>query len=147
MSDRKSSNEHVKAPFHMAFPVKSLGITKMFYNEVLGCRIGRSSDHWMDFDFFGNQISAHISNNSITDHATSLVDDIEVPLRHFGVILDLEEWKNLSEKLKVAGVEFVIEPQVRYKGKVGEQHIMFLYDPSGNALEFKAFSNPGEVFE
>lgn len=137
----------MKAPFHLAFPVKSLGVTKMFYHEVLGCPIGRSSDNWVDFDFFGNQISAHISNNSISDDTTSIVDEIEVPLRHFGVILSLDEWKKLADKLKVAGAEFVIEPQVRYKGKVGEQHIMFLYDPSGNALEFKAFTNPEDMFE
>ena len=137
----------MKAPFHLAFPVKSLGVTKMFYHEVLGCEIGRSSDHWMDFDFFGNQISAHVSNNSVTELATSMVDDIEVPLRHFGVILSLDDWKKLAEKLKVAGIEFVMEPQIRYKGKIGEQHIMFLYDPSGNALEFKAFTNPDEMFE
>ena len=137
----------MKAPFHMAFPVKSLGVTKMFYHEVLGCQIGRSSDHWMDFDFFGNQISAHVSNNSTSEESTSMVDDIEVPLRHFGVILGVDEWKKLAEKLKVAGAEFVIEPQVRYKGKAGEQHIMFLHDPSGNALEFKAFTNPEGMFE
>ena len=131
----------------MAFPVKSLGVTKMFYHEVLGCPIGRSSDNWVDFDFFGNQISAHISSNSISDDTTSIVDEIEVPLRHFGVILNLDDWKKLADKLKVAGAEFVIEPQVRYKGKVGEQHIMFLYDPSGNALEFKAFTNPDDMFE
>lgn len=137
----------MKAPFHLAFPVKSLGVTKMFYHEVLGCPIGRSSDNWVDFDFFGNQISAHICSNSISDDTTSIVDEIEVPLRHFGVILNLDDWKKLADKLKVAGAEFVIEPQVRYKGKVGEQHIMFLYDPSGNALEFKAFTNPDDMFE
>ena len=141
------SEEDMKAPFHLAFPVKSLGVTKMFYHEVLGCEIGRSCEHWMDFDFFGNQISAHVSNNSITELATSMVDDIEVPMRHFGVILSLDDWKKLAEKLKVAGIEFVMEPQIRYKGMTGEQHIMFLYDPSGNALEFKAFTNPNEVFE
>lgn len=134
------------APFHLAFPVKSLGVTKMFYNEILGCKVGRSSERWMDFDFFGNQISAHISNTSIKDTETSKVDGKDVPLRHFGAVLDLESWKNLSKKLQVAGVEFVIEPQIRFKGEVGEQHIMFLYDPSGNALEFKAFTNPHEIF-
>lgn len=136
----------MKAQFHLAFPVKSLGVTKMFYNEVLGCDIGRASDKWMDFDFFGHQISAHVSSSEIADKEKSLVDGKEVPLRHFGVILDLEQWNELAEKLKVAGVEFVLEPQVRYKGEVGEQHIMFLYDPSGNALEFKAFSNSEEIF-
>lgn len=132
-------------PFHLAFPVKSLGVTKMFYNEILGCKIGRSTDRWMDFDFFGNQISAHVSSNSIHSAETSVVDGKEVPIRHFGAVLDIETWKGLAEKLKVAGVEFVIDPQIRYKGEVGEQHIMFLYDPSGNALEFKSFSNIGEM--
>ena len=136
----------MKAPFHLAFPVKSLGVTKMFYNEVLGCKIGRQSENWMDFDFFGHQISAHISGNEVIDEEKSIVDGKEVPLRHFGVILELDKWKNLAEKLKVAGVEFVLDPQVRYKGEVGEQYMMFLYDPSGNALEFKAFTNPDEIF-
>lgn len=133
-------------PFHLAFPVKSLGITKMFYSEVLGCKIGRSTEHWMDFDFFGHQLSAHVTNNALDNSDLSEVDGKEVPLRHFGVVLELEDWKHLAEKLKVAGIEFVIEPQVRYNGEVGEQHIMFIYDPSGNALEFKAFSNPENIF-
>ena len=132
-------------PFHLAFPVKSLGVTKMFYNEILGCEIGRSTDHWMDFDFFGNQISAHVSRNSVQDAERSEVDGTKVPLRHFGAVLDMETWNSLAEKLKVAGVEFVIEPQIRYQGEVGEQHIMFLYDPSGNALEFKSFANIDEM--
>ena len=135
----------MKFPFHLAFPVKSLGVTKMFYNEILGCKIGRSTDRWMDFDFFGNQISAHVSKNAIQSAETSVVDDKEVPLRHFGAVLDVESWNQLAEKLRVAGVEFVIEPQLRFKGEKGEQHIMFLYDPSGNALEFKAFSNMEEM--
>ena len=136
----------MNVPFHLAFPVKSLGVTKMFYNEVLGCKIGRSTEQWMDFDFFGHQLSAHICKNSIQDSDMSEVDGKEVPLRHFGVVLKLDEWSRLAEKLKVAGVEFVIEPQIRYKGEIGEQHIMFLYDPSGNALEFKAFTNTDEIF-
>ena len=137
----------MNAPFHLAFPVKSLGVTKMFYNEVLGCRIGRTSDRWIDFDFFGNQISAHVSDNSLHDQEFNDVDGNAVPLRHFGAVLDLDTWKILAEKLRVAGVEFVIDPQIRYKGEIGEQHIMFLYDPSGNALEFKALTNPEEIFK
>lgn len=136
----------MNAQFHLAFPVKSLGVTKMFYNEVLGCKIGRHSENWMDFDFFGHQISAHVSNKEILDSETSDVGGRQVPLRHFGVILNLDLWKDLAEKLKVAGIEFVLDPQVRYKGEVGEQHIMFIYDPSGNALEFKAFTHPDEIF-
>lgn len=134
------------APFHLAFPVKSIGVTKMFYHEVLGCNIGRSTEHFMDFDFFGHQLSAHVSEDPVMDDATSKVDGKEVPLRHFGVVLNKNEWEILAEKLKVAGVEFILEPQVRYEGEVGEQFIMFLYDPSGNALEFKAFTNPDEIF-
>lgn len=136
----------MKAPFHLAFPVQSLGITKMFYHEVLGCEIGRSTDHWMDFDFFGNQISAHVSKSQIHETETSEVDGKAVPLRHFGAVLSLEEWKKLAEKCKVAGVEFVLHPQVRFEGEKGEQHIMFFHDPNGNALEFKAFTNPEEMF-
>ncbi len=130
----------------MAFPVKSLGVTKMFYNEVLGCPIGRQSETWMDFNFFGNQISAHLSSNLDQGQEKSVVDGQELPLRHFGVILELEDWRQLAEKLKVAGVEFEVAPQIRYRGEVGEQHVMFLYDPSGNALEFKAFTRPDDMF-
>lgn len=136
----------MKAPFHLAFPVKSLTVTKMFYNEILGCPIGRSSDNWMDFDFFGNQISAHVADNMERDSDTSLVDGTSVPLRHFGAILNIDQWKQLSEKLKIAGVEFILEPQIRFEGKPGEHHFMFLYDPSGNALEFKSFSEPNEIY-
>jgi uncharacterized protein len=136
----------MKAAFHMAFPVKSLGITKMFYNEVLGCPIGRSSDHWVDFNFFGHQISAHLSLEMENEVEMTEVEGKKVPLRHFGAILSLEDWTQLAHTLKVSGTEFIIEPQVRYKGKKGEQHIMFVYDPSGNALEFKAFSNDNEIF-
>ena len=135
------------APFHLAFPVKSIGVTKMFYSEVLGCKVGRSTDCRMDFDFFGHQLYAHVSKNPTQDFDMSEVDGKEVPLRHFGVVLDLGAWYKLAEKLKVAGVEFVIEPRIRYKGEPGEQHIMFLYDPSGNALEFKAFKNPEMIYK
>ncbi len=136
----------MKAPFHLAFPVNNLTVTKMFYNEVLDCPIGRSAENWIDFDFFGNQISADESSNMEQDFETSIVNEKHVPLRHFGAILDIDLWKNLSEKLKVAGVEFILEPQIRYKGQRGEQHIMFFYDPSRNALELKSFTNPEEIF-
>lgn len=136
----------MKAAFHLAFPVKSLGVTKMFYNEVLGCPIGRSSDHWVDFNFFGHQISAHLSLEMDNEVEMTEVEGKKVPLRHFGAILSMEDWTQLAQTLKVSGTEFIIEPQVRYKGKKGEQHIMFVYDPSGNALEFKAFSDDSEIF-
>lgn len=119
----------------------------MFYHEVLGCPIGRFSDNWIDFDFFGNQISAHLYPEMELDDITSNVDDVKVPLQHFGAILENKTWKKLAEKLKIAGVEFIIEPQIRYKGLVGEQHIMFFNDPSGNTLEFKSFTNPEEIFK
>lgn len=137
----------MKAAFHLAFPVKSIGITKMFYHEVLGCPVGRSTEEWIDFDFFGHQISAHISAQNEDDKEMTEVDGKEVPLRHFGAILPLENWNGLAHRLKAAGAEFVIEPQIRYQGQVGEQHIMFVNDPSGNALEFKAFVHPEEVFK
>jgi extradiol dioxygenase family protein len=137
----------MKAAFHLAFPVKSIGITKMFYHEVLGCPVGRSTEEWIDFDFFGHQISAHISVQMEEDVETSEVDGKKVPLRHFGAILPFEKWNELAHRLKAAGAEFVIEPQIRYEGQVGEQHIMFVNDPSGNALEFKAFTNSKEVFQ
>jgi extradiol dioxygenase family protein len=137
----------MKAAFHLAFPVKSIGITKMFYHEVLGCPVGRSTEEWIDFDFFGHQISAHISVQMEEDVETSEVDGKKVPLRHFGAILPFEKWNELAHRLKAAGAEFVIEPQIRYEGHVGEQHIMFVNDPSGNALEFKAFTNSKEVFQ
>jgi extradiol dioxygenase family protein len=137
----------MKAAFHLAFPVKSIGITKMFYHEVLGCPVGRSTEDWIDFDFFGHQISAHLSAHMEEDVEMTEVDEKKVPLRHFGAILSLEEWEELAHRLKASGAEFVIEPQIRYQGQVGEQHIMFVSDPSGNALEFKAFSNPEYVFK
>lgn len=137
----------MKAAFHLAFPVKSIGITKMFYHEVLGCPVGRSTEDWIDFDFFGHQISAHISAHMQEDVEMTEVDEKKVPLRHFGAILSMEKWDELAYRLKASGAEFVIEPQIRYQGQVGEQHIMFVNDPSGNALEFKAFVHPEEVFK
>jgi hypothetical protein len=137
----------MKATFHLAFPVKSIGITKMFYHEVLGCPVGRSTDHWIDFDFFGHQISAHLSEKEEHTGGVSEVDGKQVPLRHFGAILEYEDWKSLERKLQVSGAEFIIEPQIRYHGEAGEQHIMFVFDPSGNALEFKSFTNKEEVFQ
>lgn len=137
----------MKAPFHLAFPVKSITVTKMFYNEILGCPISGISDNRIDFDFFGNPISAHTSTNMEQDSETISIDGMQVPLRYFGVILGMDQWKMLSEKLKVAGVEFIIDPQIRYKGQIREQHIMIFYDPSGNAVEFKNFTNQEEIFK
>ena len=132
--------------FHLAFPVTDLAVARRFYGEFLGCAEGRSAEDWVDFDFFGHQIVAHkVAARQMTD-ATSLVDGKEVPVRHFGVILDLPAWEALAAKLRAAGTSFVIEPYVRFKGLPGEQATMFFLDPSGNALEFKAFADDAMVF-
>jgi hypothetical protein len=132
--------------FHLAFPVRDLAEARAFYGGLLGCPEGRSSDEWVDFDFCGHQIVAHLSPAEVGHRATSPVDGEDVPVRHFGVILTLPEWDELAARLKAAGVRFVIEPQVRFKGQPGEQATMFFLDPSGNALEFKAFADDSMVF-
>ena len=132
-------------PFHLAFPVTSLAKAREFYGRFLGCREGRSSDEWVDFDFFGHQIVAHLSDEA-GHRGTNAVDRHDVPVRHFGVVLPMADWQALADKLKRAGVKFVIEPYVRFKGEVGEQATMFLLDPCGNALEFKAFKDIGRLF-
>jgi extradiol dioxygenase family protein len=134
--------------FHLAFPVRDLAEARAFYGGLLGCPEGRSSDEWVDFDFRGHQIVAHLSPGETDSKrgATNPVDGEDVPVRHFGVILSLPEWHELAARLKAAGVRFVIEPQVRFKGQPGEQATMFFRDPSGNALEFKAFADDSMVF-
>jgi uncharacterized protein len=132
--------------FHLAFPVRDLAEARAFYGELLGCPEGRSSDEWIDFDFHGHQIVAHLAPSEIGHHSTNPVDGEDVPVRHFGVILTLPQWEGLAEKLKAAGTRFVIEPQVRFEGQPGEQATMFFLDPSGNALEFKAFADDAMVF-
>ena len=132
--------------FHLAFPVTDLELARRFYGDFLGCAEGRSSDEWVDFDFHGHQIVAHkVDAHAMTD-ATSLVDGKDVPVRHFGVILDLPAWQALAERLKAANTRFVIEPYVRFKGLPGEQATMFFLDPFGNALEFKAFADMDRLF-
>jgi extradiol dioxygenase family protein len=132
--------------FHLAFPVRDLAEARAFYGELLGCPEGRSSDEWVDFDFYGHQIVAHLSPAEVGHRATSPVDGEDVPVRHFGAILTLPAWDALAERLKAAGTKFVIEPQVRFKGQPGEQATMFFLDPCGNALEFKAFADDAMVF-
>lgn len=134
-------------PFHIAFPVHDLAAARAFYGAVMGCREGRSSDHWIDFDLYGHQIVAHL------DPATqergpvrSSVDGHDVPVPHFGVILDRPDWDALAHRLEQAGVDFVIAPQVRFEGQAGEQATMFFLDPSGNALEFKSFASDDMIF-
>jgi extradiol dioxygenase family protein len=133
--------------FHLAFPVRDLEEARAFYGGLLGCPEGRSSPDWIDFDFRGHQIVAHLAPDEVGHRNTSAVDGENVPVRHFGVILTLPEWETLAETLKAAGTKFVIEPQVRFKGQPGEQATMFFLDPSGNALEFKAFARDEMVFE
>ena len=133
-------------PFHLAFPVDDLGAARRFYGELLGCREGRSAEEWIDFDLHGHQIVAHLAPQSAPQRATNEVDGEHVPVPHFGIVLPMEEWKRLAERLKTAGVEFVIEPTVRFEGQPGEQATMFLLDPAGNALEFKAMADPAKLF-
>ena len=132
--------------FHLAFPVRDLVEAREFYRRVLGCREGRSSHDWVDFDFFGHQIVAHLSISCGEGEAHNEVDGEQVPIRHFGIILSQTDWKGLRDRLRASGVTFIIEPQTRFKGKAGEQFTMFLRDPSGNALEFKAFADDRGVF-
>lgn len=133
-------------PFHLAFPVTSLAAARAFYGELLGCPEGRSSPDWVDFDFYGHQIVAHLAPDEAGHRKTSAVDGDQVPVRHFGVVLSMAEWQRLADKLQAAGTRFVIEPHVRFRGQVGEQATMFFLDPCGNALEFKAFADPAQLF-
>jgi hypothetical protein len=132
--------------FHLAFPVRDLAEARAFYGDLLGCREGRSSTEWVDFDFFGHQIVAHLTASQAENKAHNFVDGEEVPVRHFGVILSLPDWKELAEKLRAHGVDFIIAPQIRFEGSPGEQATFFLNDPSGNAMEFKAFADDAMVF-
>jgi extradiol dioxygenase family protein len=131
-------------PFHLAFPVLELETTCDFYTRILGCHVGRSSDTWIDFDLYGHQIVAHLA--PATTRLSNPVDGHDVPVPHFGVVLEWETWHRLAARLQEAGIHFVIEPGIRFAGQVGEQATMFFQDPSGNALEFKAFRDPGQLF-
>ena len=133
-------------PFHLAFPVKDLASARAFYGGLLGCPEGRSSEAWVDFDLHGHQIVAHLAPEACDAAATNAVDGDLVPVRHFGVVLDMEQWEKMAEKLERANVRFSIEPHVRFKGEPGEQATMFFLDPSGNALELKAFRDLGRLF-
>ena len=134
------------APFHLAFPVSDLEATKDFFIDVLDCRTGRTSDRWIDFDFFGHQVVAHLAEDQIIDASTNPVDGRQVPASHFGVILEWGDWHQLADKLKAANIEFLIEPNIRFEGEVGEQATMFFTEPSGNALEFKSFKDTSQIF-
>jgi len=134
-------------PFHLAVPVDDLEKARLFYGGLLGCPEGRRSDHWIDFDFFGHQFVVHLKSSgegSIVIH--NPVDGHDVPVPHFGVVLEWQAWQDLADRLRKKGVQFVIEPYIRFEGQVGEQATMFFYDPAGNALEFKAFKDMGQLF-
>lgn len=139
---------HIKnlRPFHLAFPVVDLEKARDFYLNTLGCSMGRESDQWIDFNLYGHQIVAHLSPNEIQDVSRSQVDGDAVPVPHFGVILEKNEWQKLVDRLKTKGEGFLIEPRVRFEGKSGEQRTLFILDPSGNALEFKSFAHDGHIF-
>lgn len=133
-------------PFHLAIPVHNLEECRSFYRDVLGCLEGRSSDHWVDFDFYGHQLVIHYKEKSAEDLHTNAVDGKAVPVPHFGVVLTMEDFESLSKALQERGIEFIIEPYIRFKGEAGEQATMFFLDPAGNALEFKAFKNIEQLF-
>ena len=136
----------MKNLFHLAFPVHDLAAAREFYLGVLECEEARSSDRWVDFNLYGHQIVAHLAPGSAGIRAGNDVDADHVPVPHFGIILPTNEWRELAERLRAKGVEFIIEPKIRFEGEVGEQATMFFLDPSGNALEFKAFADFSQVF-
>ena len=132
--------------FHYAFKIKDIESTKRFYHTILGCELGRETEHWIDFNFFGHQLSAHVSTNILELDYCGLVDGVKVPIPHFGSVLSIEDFEKLAIRLKENKVHFIIEPQTRYAGKSGEQKTMFILDFSNNPLEFKCFKNSGEMF-
>ncbi len=141
-----TTNPAPLSPFHVAFPVHDLAAARRFYGELLGCPEGRSADDWIDFNLYGHQIVAHLAPGETGAAQRNAVDGHGVPVRHFGVVLPMEAWEAMAARMNAAGVDFVIEPYVRFKGEPGEQATMFFVDPSGNALEFKAFADIGRLF-
>lgn len=133
-------------PFHLAIPVHNIAICKQFYGGILGLEEGRSDSHWVDYDFYGHQLVIHLKEGKKDDPAHNPVDGKSVPVPHFGVVLQMDQFYKLADKVQKAGVPFIIEPYVRFEGQVGEQATMFFKDPSGNALEFKAFKNIDQLF-
>ncbi len=132
--------------FHLAAPIRDKEDTRLFYRDLLGCKVGREADTWIDFDFFGHQVSFHVKPEELTSAHSNAVDGKDVPVRHFGAILEWESWHALADKLTEHDTNFIIDPYIRFEGEVGEQATMFFLDPSGNALEFKAFKDPGQIF-
>jgi extradiol dioxygenase family protein len=141
-----TTNPAPMSPFHLAFPVHDLGLARRFYGEILGCPEGRSSDEWVDFNFYGHQIVAHLAPGETGPAQRNAVDGHGVPVRHFGIVLPMADWERAAQKLRAHGVQFVIEPYIRFKGEPGEQATMFFLDPSGNALEMKAFADISMLF-
>ena len=141
-----TTNPAPLSPFHLAFPVHDLAAARRFYGELLGCPEGRSSDEWVDFNFYGHQIVAHLAPEETGAVQKSAVDGHGVPVRHFGIVLPMKDWDALAARLKAAGTKFVIEPYIRFKGEPGEQATMFFLDPSENAIEVKAFADIGRLF-
>lgn len=136
----------IQYPFHLAFPVTDLTQARAFYGDFLGCQEGRSAQDWVDFNFYGHQLVAHLVAPGAERLPTNEVDGDQVPVRHFGVVLAMHEWQTLADKFRKAGLTFIIEPHIRFKGQSGEQATMFFLDPFGNALEFKAFQNIDQLF-
>ncbi|HVS76506.1 MAG TPA: VOC family protein [Steroidobacteraceae bacterium] len=141
-----TANPGLLSPFHVAFPVHDLKLARAFYGETLGCPEGRSSEDWVDFNFYGHQIVAHLAPGETRQAQCNTVDSHGVPVRHFGIVLPMAEWEALAARLRAQGVRFLIEPCIRFKGQTGEQATMFFLDPSGNALEIKAFSDITQLF-
>ncbi|WP_295540958.1 VOC family protein [uncultured Pseudacidovorax sp.] len=141
-----TTNPTLMSPFHLAFPVDDLAKARSFYGELLGCPEGRSSEDWIDFNFYGHQIVAHLAPSECGASQRNAVDGHGVPVRHFGIVLPMAQWEDMAGRLRAAGVEFVIEPYVRFKGEVGEQATMFFMDPAGNAMEIKAFKDITRLF-
>ena len=134
-------------PFHLAFPVHDLSLAKKFYTNTLLCKVGRSSDEWIDFNLFGHQIVAHLDNSMDLESSLNIVDGKKVPVRHFGIVMKWNKWHQFVDHLKNEKVDFLIEPHIRFKGKPGEQATFFIKDPSGNALEFKSFKDKEMIFK
>jgi hypothetical protein len=141
-----TTNPAPLSPFHLAFPVHDLAAARAFYGDLLGCPEGRSSDEWVDFNFYGHQIVAHLAPGETGTAARNAVDGHGVPVRHFGIVLPMADWQQLSQRLRDHGTAFVIEPYIRFKGEPGEQATMFFLDPSGNAIEVKAFADITKLF-
>ena len=141
-----TTNPGLMSPFHLAFPVHDLALARQFYGETLGCPEGRSTEEWIDFNFYGHQIVAHLAPQETGTSQRNAVDGHGVPVRHFGIVLPMAEWEALAARLRARGTAFIIEPYIRFQGEPGEQATMFFLDPSGNAIEIKAFADIGMLF-